>query len=116
MTLYDTILARRSVRRYARRSVPVEMLGAIRDFAQRIEPLQPDVAFTYSVLPVSQGDEITAAMGGYGRVVSAPNVIVPLIADSPHALVDFGFRTQQLVILLTQLGLGSCWIGALVRE
>jgi nitroreductase len=114
--LYDAILARRSVRRYEKRTVPIETLDAIRDYASHIEPLEPATPFSYSVLPVAQGDEITAAMGGYGKLVSAPHVIVPFIKDGPNALADFGFRIQQLVIYLTQLGLGSCWVGALTRK
>ncbi|MBM3323591.1 hypothetical protein FJY69_08970, partial [candidate division WOR-3 bacterium] len=116
MPVYDAILSRRSARRYDGRPVPEALLSAVRDYAPRIEPLQPGVAFRYQVESVHPGDSITAAMGGYGMIISAPCVIVPLLAASPHALVDFGFRTQQLVVLLTQLGLGSCWVGALMRE
>jgi nitroreductase len=116
MTLYDTILTRRSARRYDGRPVPETLLAAVRDYAPSIAPLQPGVDFRYQVVSVDTTDSITAAMGGYGLIVSAPHVIAPMLAASPHALVDFGFRTQQLVVFLTQLGLGSCWVGALLRE
>jgi nitroreductase len=55
-------------------------------------------------------------MGGYGRLLSIPHVLVPAIGDGPDSLVDFGYRVERLVIRLTQLGVGTCWLGALTHR
>lgn len=115
LDLYEAILTRRSVRRYAGRDVPAGLLKQLADFAQEIEPLVQSADFSYSIRP-AKNNELTSAAGGYGRILSATLVIVPHIADGPNALVDFGFRTEQLVIHATRLGLGSCWVGALRHE
>jgi nitroreductase len=115
-SLREALLARRSVRRYEKRSVSPAVLDAIRDCGPDIEPLEPGLGFRYSIVDATAGADITAAMGAYGRIISAPHVLVATIEDDLHALVDFGFRVEQIVIRLTRLGLGSCWVGALPRE
>jgi len=116
LDLYDAILARRSVRRYEERPVSQAVFDAIRECESDIEPLEPGLGFRYSIAHATVDTDITSLLGAYGRIISAPHVLVPTIEDDRHALVDFGFRVEQLVIQLTRLGLGSCWVGALPRE
>jgi len=116
LDLHDAILARRSVRRYEKRPVSQVVLNALRDCEPDIEPLEPGLGFRYSIAHATVDTDITSMLGAYGRIISAPHVLVPTIEDDRHALVDFGFRVEQLVIHLTRLGLSSCWVGALPRE
>lgn len=115
--LYSAVIGRRSVRRYDGRVVPEDTRWQVAEFALRIEPLVAENEFGYSVLPiVGKSEELAAVMGGYGRMVSAPHLILPRIRGEKHVLEDFGFRVQQLVTHLTQLGLGSCYVAALGHE
>jgi nitroreductase len=116
LELYDAILARRSVRRYERTLLPEPILNQVRRAVEGIDALDPGRPFSCTVQAVTAGDDIAAAMGGYGRLLSIPHIIVPAIAEGPNSLTDFGYRVQQVVIRLTRLGLGSCWIGALTHK
>jgi hypothetical protein len=114
--LYDAILARRSVRLYERTPLPEPLLNDIRTAVEGVNALCPELPFSCAVQAVAEGDDIVAAMGGYGRLLSIPHVLVPAIGEGPNSLVDFGYRVEQLVIRLTQLGVGSCWLGALTHS
>ncbi len=55
-------------------------------------------------------------MGAYGYIVTPPHAIAPYIIGNHLPLVDLGYRVEQIVILLTCLGIGTCYIGTLYRE
>lgn len=122
--LYDAIMSRRSVRRYADKTVPEETRRQIAEFAMKVRPLVPGNRFSYSVLPIerngghgpSRSEELSVVMGGYGKLVSARHLLLPRVQGEAHILEDFGYRVEQLVVELTRLGLGSCYIGALGHE
>jgi nitroreductase len=115
--LYDAIISRRSVRRYADKSVPEETRRQIAEFAMRVKPLVPENRFSYSVLPIEgKSEELAVVMGGYGKLVSARHLLLPRIQGDASVLEDFGYRVEQLVVELTRLGLGSCYIGSLGHE
>jgi nitroreductase len=116
LNFYDALLARHSVRMYDRTRLPEAILNEIRTAVEGVNALSPELPFSCAVQAVAEGDDIVAAMGGYGRLLSIPHVLVPAIGDGPNSLIDFGYRVEQLVIRLTQLGLGTCWLGALTHR
>jgi nitroreductase len=114
--LYDAILARRSVRVYDRMPLTAAVLDQVARAVGDLEALDPGLRFNCTVQAVAEGDDIVAAMGGYGRLLSIPHILVPAIADGSNSLIDFGYRVEQVVIRLTQMGIGTCWIGALTHR
>jgi hypothetical protein len=48
--------------------------------------------------------------------VNPPHILVPYVLGDHHPLVELGFRTEQIAVHLTAMGLGSCFIGCLGRE
>lgn len=117
VTVLEAIQARRSVRRYASREVEPEKLDRIRDHIGRIRPLVPEHDLCWSVERITGSSErLGAVLGSYASIISAPYVIVPTTTEGPATLLDFGFRVEQLVVTITALGLGSCWLGALTHE
>jgi nitroreductase len=117
VTILEAIQARRSVRRYASREVEPEKLDRIRDSLGRIRPLVPGHDLDWLIERITGSSErLGAVIGSYAAIVSAPYVIVPTTSAGPAAVLDFGFRVEQLVVTITALGLGSCWLGALPHE
>jgi nitroreductase len=116
LDLYDAILIRRSVRMYDRAPLPEPLLNEVRTAVEGVDALDPELPFSCRMQTVTEGDDIKAAMGGYGRLLSIPHVLVPAVGDGPNSLIDFGYRVEQLVIRLTQMGLGTCWLGALTHR
>ena len=114
-SLYDAILARKSVRRYAP-TVDAEILERVQEACASVQALVPDNRFTATVQALQPNRDLVALLGTYGRLVAPPYVIVPSIEGANHSLADLGFRAEQIVIRLTRLGLGTCYVGTLQQE
>ncbi|HTX71414.1 MAG TPA: nitroreductase family protein, partial [Rectinemataceae bacterium] len=52
-------------------------------------------------------------IGTYGQIRGAAAYIVGAIARSPHAMEDFGYALEGIILRATELGLGTCWLGGL---
>jgi hypothetical protein len=52
-------------------------------------------------------------MGTYGAIKNPAGYIVGAINSSPKNLEDYGFAMERIVLRLTDLGLGTCWLGGL---
>jgi len=116
MDLYQAILARRSVRRYHASPLDQAMLARIDEIVDSVKPLVSENRFRVMRRDVFTGEDLIAAMGGYGSVISPPHYLVSYIVGETHPLTDMGFRMQQVAVQMTQLGLGICFIGSLGRE
>jgi len=112
---YDQILARRSVRRYDARPLDPAALAQVEQAVAAVEPLVPGNRWTAALHTSRSGEDLVAALGGYGRIGTPPHYLV-LAAAGDHSLVDAGFRAEQIAVQLAGLGLGSCFVGALGRE
>ncbi|MCL6431985.1 MAG: nitroreductase family protein [Anaerolineae bacterium] len=114
--LYQAILARRSVRRYERTPLEPEELAQVRAVIAGVRPLITENRYHVLLRDLPAASDLTAALGAYGRIANPPHVLVPYLLGDRHPLVDLGFRTEQIAVRLTALGLGSCFIGCLGRE
>jgi len=50
-------------------------------------------------------------LGTYGFIKGATGFLVGVTADREQKLEDFGWLMERLVLHVTDLGLGSCWLG-----
>lgn len=116
MDLYQAILNRRSVRRYRNEPLDREMLEMVDDIVARARPLFPENRFRVMRRDVVSGEDLIAAMGGYGRVVSPPHYLVAHTMGNRMPLVDLGYRLEQICVQMVQLGISVCFIGSLGRE
>jgi len=114
--LYAAILARRSVRRYERTPLAVDELARVREIATSTTPLVPTNRLVVLMRDVQPDERLVETLGAYGRLVTPPHYLVPYIVGERHPLTDLGYRVEQIVVRLTMMGLGTCYIGALSRE
>jgi nitroreductase len=114
--LYQAILARCSVRRYDKAPLDEAKLAQVRGIISSVKPLISDNRFTVLAYDVSADEDLVATLGAYGRLVSPPHYLVPTMTGKEFLLEDLGYRTEQIAVRLTALGLGSCYIGSLGRE
>lgn len=114
--LYQTILARRSVRRYAKRPLTGENLARVQAIISGVKPLVPDNRFEVLLRDVEPDENLVATLGAYGRIVSPPHYLVPYSVGEIHVLTDQGYRVEQIAVNLARMGIGSCFIGSLGRE
>jgi nitroreductase len=50
-------------------------------------------------------------LGTYGFIQGNPYFVAGAIAKGPRAEVDYGYVLEGLILELTRLGLGTCWLG-----
>lgn len=117
MPLYQAILARRSVRRYHPDPLDSGTLLRVREIIDAAHPLVPENRFAVLLRDGMLIDEdFMRSMGSYGYILSPPHAIAPYLIGDRHPLVDLGYRVQQIVIRLTVLQIGTCYVGCLTRE
>ncbi|MBU0711447.1 nitroreductase family protein [bacterium] len=66
---------------------------------------------TFQLLHKSIAIDQKIKLGTYGFISGAQYFIVGKTVSSPEAFVDFGYRLEWIILQLTALGLGSCWLG-----
>jgi len=114
--LYQAILARHSVRRYARQALDAQTLAQVEAIISGVKALVRENRFEVLVRDVAPGEDLAQAMGAYGRIVSPPRYLLPYGVGKVHLLTDLGYRVEQIAVRLAGLGIGSCYIGSLGRE
>lgn len=50
-------------------------------------------------------------LGTYGMIQGASAYLIGAVKPADHFLEDFGYQLEMLVLKLTDLGLGTCWLG-----
>lgn len=66
----------------------------------------------FEVLAASEEDrEALKGLGTYGFIKGPAGFLVGASREADHNLEDFGFLMERLILLATDLGLGSCWLG-----
>ena len=115
--LYQAILTRRSTRRYDPAPLTPTRLAEVQSVMKGIEALVPENTLHVLHRPGMLVDKtFISSMGAYGYIVSPPHALAPYLVGSRYPLVDLGFRVEQIVIGLSRLALGCCYIGTLGRE
>ncbi len=56
-------------------------------------------------------EEKGAKLGTYGFIKGARNFVAGAIARRPGAEEDYGYALEAIILELTSLGLGTCWLG-----
>lgn len=116
LDLYQAILNRRSVRRYYKARLDLKMYEHVRALLDEAQPLVPGNRWEPRLRNVDSSEDLAVALGGYGRLVTPPHLLVPALVGEDHVLVDLGYRTEQIAVWLTQLGIGTCFLSVITRE
>jgi hypothetical protein len=116
MDLYQAMIKRRSVRRYREEPLDRAFLDMIDEITNRARPLVKGNHVRLMRRDVVRGEDLIAAMDGYGRILTPPHYLVASMVGSKAPLVDLGYRMEQIAIQMVQLGISVCFIGSLGRE
>ena len=108
-SVHEAIAARLSVRTYGSEQVEAAVIEKIKAYAAAIEnpfEAKTDIHFV---------EKSTAAngekLGTYGFIKGAKLFICVTAEDRPDAALAVGYVFEQLVLYMTSLGLGTCWLG-----
>ena len=114
MNIKEIIKKRRSVRTFKKGELAVEDLNKVKSFLEKMECDNPffKADIRYEII---ESDE--EKLGTYG-VIKNGNKYIGVIVDNKNIpLVEVGYYFEKIVLYLTEIGLGTCWIaGTFKRE
>lgn len=105
----DAVKKRYSVRNYKETEVASEIKGLIEPFIQSLNnPFGKKVNFHFLD---NNGETSHQKLGTYGVIKGAKQYIGSTIKSDPMALVALGYELEVVILYLTSLDLGTCWLG-----
>ncbi len=117
MDLYDGIMERRSIRKYSEKTFTKEQILELEESLNHLNSLYPVKGFR--VVFVNQRENHAPTRLGFlfGAVkINAPHCLIAICDKNRQAMLNVGFAVEELVIRLTCLGCGTCWLGTFNRD
>ena len=118
MDVYETIQKRRSIRKYTKKPVENEKIQKILDAAR----LGPSAANIQPCHLIAVSDPSTLKEAYKAEWFQQAPLVIVVCANEKAAwkrsdglnywVVDAAIAMQNIVLVATELGLGTCWIGA----
>ncbi|SMC36286.1 nitroreductase family protein [Papillibacter cinnamivorans] len=106
--LEETIRRRRSVRKYSIRPVPRELTDDISRYIRTLSgPFPEEVRFHMLEMPALASGR---TLGTYGMVSGASRFLAASVRSGKTCLEELGYEFETLVLYLTSLGIGTCWL------
>ena len=109
MNIENIIRKRYSVRTYSNQAVGEDIRNKIMAYAESIEnPFGPDVRYKWlDKKQLPKGEKL----GTYGIIQGADLYIGTAVLEHENAMEALGYAFEKLVLYMTELGLGTCWLG-----
>jgi nitroreductase len=105
----EAVRKRYSVRNYTGENIEEEKKKAIAEFVDSLDnPFGKQVRF-HNFDMEDSGEK--QKLGTYGVIKGAKHFIGATIKQEPMALEALGYEVEALILYLTHLGLGTCWLG-----
>ncbi len=107
MTRKDAVIARRAVRTYTTEPIKDNVLAELRQFLSTIKPLHSSIKTGISIL---SREDFTRSYNALLAPMAQHYIVLRSVKKDGY-LENVGFIGEQIVLFLTQLGIGTCWIG-----
>lgn len=108
----EIIQRRRSVRTYTEQPVPIDVKEKVRQYFQPLKgPFPVRIRFALLDQLEIRADE-KIRLGTYGVIRGASSFIAGAVEKKDHNMEQFGYVFEHLILYLTSLGLGTCWMAA----
>ncbi|MBE3102061.1 MAG: nitroreductase family protein [Firmicutes bacterium] len=117
MDLFDAIFFRKSTREYADRPLSPDMIENICRLANQTEVLYKKIPLKVKFIKNGMDiQNITDPLVGRYSKVKAPHYLVITSEKVDGYLENVGYAIEHLVLELTSIGIGTCWIGGMVKK
>lgn len=125
MDVFETIVARHSVRAYKPDPVDDDVLGRVLEAARRAPTAANRQPFRIIVIHTRGREEELARVYGRPWFTQAPLVLAVIAVPDeawhrsdgkPYDVVDATIAMDHLILAATALGLGTCWVAAFNSE
>jgi nitroreductase len=115
-SILEIIKQRISSRTYTPQPIEAEKLQALRDFSTALTGPFGGKARVVILDTTAWGERRINALGTYGTMQGASLYIAGIIKWGEHAMEDFGYQFEEVILRATDLGLGTCWIGGIFNR
>ncbi len=115
MDVIEAIEARRSIRKYEKRSVPEDILQKILEAGRWAPSASNAQPWNFIVLKDEGIRKEVARVTTYGKFLAEAPLGIAVVIDpraSTHPVEDGAIATQNMLLAAHALGLGTCWIGS----
>ena len=116
MSVFDTVLARRSIRKYENKPIPKDVLDKITEAGRQAPSAVNKQPYRFVI--VTDPDTKKEIKGMFSRFrEKAPAIIVgcantKALLTGKWAPIDTAIALQNMVLTAWSLGVGSCWVGS----
>ncbi len=113
-SIIETMRKRQSIRTYDVQNITESHIKEINDYIKDEQNLIGPFGKKGRMEFVPVTNNVTdkgIKLGTYGFIKNPWAFIVGIIDNEKNAILEFGFVFQKLVLFLTDLGLGTCWMG-----
>ncbi len=108
----ELIQERKSVRTYEDTAISKNHLKVLKEELEKLSsPFGNQVKFSL----LETGEEETS-LGTYGVIKGTVNYIGASVQDEPHSLEALGYELEKLMLFLTSLNIGTCWLGGTFKR
>lgn len=114
MAMEDIIRTRLSVRTYQHQSVEREVKAKITKYIETLEtPFGGGFTFRF----IESSEPVNGArLGTYGIIKGASDYIGVTVKRGESAELSVGYAFEKLILYITSLGLGTCWMGGTFKR
>ncbi|BCJ94082.1 nitroreductase [Anaerocolumna cellulosilytica] len=112
--LAEVIKKRYSARTYSEKKLPQDIIDQIKDYMETLyNPFQANLKFRYLQ---TKGTANSEKLGTYGMIKGASEYIGVSGEKSETVLEAVGYGFEKLILYLTSLGIGTCWLGGTFKK
>ncbi len=112
--MIEAIKNRKSIRSYSNTPLSYVHISKLKDYlsneSNHFGVLSSTIKLEF--IENSNSDDKGKKIGSYGIIRNAYGYIVAICLNNKEQLIDCGYVTENLVLFLTELGIGTCWLGA----
>lgn len=101
---------RKSVREFSGKKVSASVTAGIKTYYENVQRLIPGIKTELLIFGKDRQTALEGAAGYSDTLNGAPQYLVLLSEDAPNAGINAGYIMEDLILKLTELGLGTCWI------
>lgn len=115
--MIDTMKCRKSIRKYKEKAVSNQDIEQIRQFIKEAKPLDTETGI--DVIIFEDGDKIKKTFKGIAKLyakVKAPHYLAFTSEKKEGYLENVGFIGEQIILEMTKLGIGTCWLGSPIDQ
>jgi nitroreductase len=113
-SVIETIRKRQSIRTYETENITAAHRKEINDYLNNEQNLIGPFEKKSRIELIQVTDNVTdkgIKLGTYGFIKNPSAYLVGITENNQISLLDFAYTFQKLVLFLTELGIGTCWMG-----